>query len=53
MTQRVDERVDRPHRVLLGHPVVQVLRKQNPLPPILTPDEPLLRQPPSRIDERR
>jgi hypothetical protein len=51
--QRVDEHLDRPHRVLVRHPGVQVLRKQDALTPILTLDEALHRQPPSCVDEQR
>ena len=39
--QLVDEHVDHPDRVLLRHVVIQILRKQNALPAILTLDEAL------------
>jgi AcrR family transcriptional regulator len=37
----LDERLDDPDRVLLSHKVVEILRKQNTLPPILTLDQAL------------
>ncbi len=43
--QLVDEHLDRPDRILLGDPVVQVLRKQHALTAILTLDEALHRLP--------
>jgi hypothetical protein len=44
----VDEHVDRPHRVVLGDPVVQTLREQRGLRSALAFDEPLHR-PPLRV----
>jgi len=41
----VDERVNGPHRVVLGDPVVQPFREQRGLRSTLTFDEPLQRAP--------
>jgi hypothetical protein len=49
-TKRVHERLDRPDRVLLAHPVVEKLRQQHPLPTILTLNEALHRPALSRVD---
>jgi hypothetical protein len=43
--QLVDERLDDPDLVLLSHKVVEILRKQNALPPILTLDKALHQEP--------
>ena len=49
--QLVDEHVDHPDRVLLRHIVVQIVRKQNALPAILTLDEATHRTPRSKCFE--
>jgi hypothetical protein len=41
----VDERLDDPDLVLLSHKVVEILWKQNALPPILTLDKALHQEP--------
>ena len=43
--QLVDEHVDHPDRVVLRHIVIQILRKQNALPAVLTLDEATHRKP--------
>jgi hypothetical protein len=52
MAQLIHERVNRPDRVLLGHPVIEELRQQHPLPPILARNEPFHRQPHGYVDDR-
>jgi hypothetical protein len=39
--QFLDEDVDHPYRVLLGDMLIQIFRKQDPLPAVLTLDETL------------
>jgi hypothetical protein len=39
--QLSDKHVDHPHRVIFAHLIVQIVRKQEPLPAILTFDEAL------------
>ena len=43
--QLVDERLDDSDLVLLSYKVVEILRKQNALPPILTLDKALHQEP--------
>lgn len=49
--QLVDEDVDHPDRVLLGDVLLQVFRKQDPLPAILALDEALHRHPHRHVDD--